>query len=155
DHVAISGIFAPTFAGIGVSAVGAGTNVTVQNSTFSSIGNTGGAAVAGAAVKLFGNTYTGKGAGFFLDYFAEIIDGSSAVISGNRVTNNQGVDAGGNNSAAVAVAQGAGSTNPIISAQIFGNDFHGNLVGVAVGSDGTTDTSAADIQYNNLSGNLT
>jgi hypothetical protein len=150
DHSVIQGIFAPSFLGIGVSAVGAGTNVTVQNSMFSSIGRVGVAAGTGANINLFGNTYTGKGAGLFVDVFAQLVDGATATISGNTVTGNQGVDANNDTSAAVIVSQGGGAAS---TATIFGNNLAGNSSAVVVG-DNAADTSMANIQFNNLSGNL-
>ena len=88
DGVSISGVYADGFNGQGVDVIGA--NVTVQNSQFSDMGIIGVSATLGANVKLFGNTYLGKGVGNFLDYFTQVSGGSTAVISGNVVSGNQG-----------------------------------------------------------------
>jgi hypothetical protein len=145
-----SGIYDTLFGGFAVAAVGSGTAVTVENSSFSNIGRVGVAADEGGTVSLFGNTYTGKGAGLFLDYFAQITDGSSAVISGNTVTSNQGVASSGENSAAVLVSELGGAPSNV---QAFGNTFRSNTIGVAVG-DNASDTSTATLKYNNIEGNL-
>src|SRR5205823_10981682 len=108
------------------------TDVTVQGSTFSDIGRVGVAIDLGANGNLMGNTYTGKGAGEFVDIFAQVTDGSTATIDGNTVTGNVGVGPSNDNSAAVLISQLGGAS---ASAQLFGNSFTGNTVGIKVGDN--------------------
>lgn len=143
--------------GIGVNAQN-GANVTVDNCTFSSIGQIGvSGRDAGTELNIFGNNYIGKGAGPAVDYFVSVIDGASAIITGNRVTNNTGVN-GTTRSAAVLVGD-SGQVGGAASAQIYGNSFgllaNGTIAandsGVIVGFNGN-DLSTADVRFNNIVG---
>jgi hypothetical protein len=145
DSVSITGVYANGFNGQGVDVIGA--TVTVQNSQFADMGIIGVRVTEGARIQLFDNTYLGKGTGNFLDYFTQLSGGSTGVISGNLVSGNQGT--GGAQSAAIAVFHEGGIPS---SAQIFGNTFTANDIAVAVGFD-NTDTSTADLRYNNIFGN--
>ena len=142
------GIFADGFNGVAVEATGANTAVTVQDSSFSVIGRVGVLSDAGASVSLYSNSYTGKGAVFALDYFAQVSNGATAVISGNTVSGNQGV-AGGDSAAVIVSANGGAAA----TATLFGNTFAGNINGIIVG-DNAADTSTVTASYNNIFGNL-
>ena len=135
DHATFQGIFASGFLGFAVGATGAGTQVTVQNSAFSDIGHAGVTASAGASVNLFSDTYTGRGAGPSVEYFAQIVNGGSAVISGNTVTGIQGVASGGVTSAAVLVsAQFLAVPRHRLPDFRRSNSFNGDISGVIIGS---------------------
>jgi hypothetical protein len=154
NNVAFGGIFNdnPTpFGGFGALATGAGTTLTIQNSTFGNIGRVGASADAGATLNLFGDTYTGKGAGSYTDVFGQYTNGATGAVSGNRVTGNSGIAPDGSTSAALTVSQGGGAA---ASVQAYGNTFSGNLNGVVVG-DNAADTSTATLSYNNILGNFT
>lgn len=135
-----------------------GACVTVQNSTFSGIGRIGvSGRDPGTVLNVFGSTYTGKGAGPGLDYFVSVIDGATALITGNRVTNNTGVN-GTFRSAAVFIGDSPDPGGPA-SAQIYSNSFGllangtvaANDSGVIVGY-GAGDFSTADVRFNNIVG---
>ena len=135
-----------------------GAEAIVTNSTFSGIGQIGiSIRDTGGSLQAHGNTYTGKGAGSAVDYFISVIDGATALITGNRVTNNTGVN-GTTRSAAVLIGDSPEPGGPA-SAQIYGNSFGlladgtvaANDSGVIVGF-GNSDMSTADIRFNNLVG---
>src|SRR2546430_2617583 len=68
DSSVFRGICANACGGFAASATGAQTALTISHSTFGTIGRVGAAADAGATLNLSNNTYTGKGAGNYLDY---------------------------------------------------------------------------------------
>lgn len=150
EDSAFNGIFANGNGGVGLDLTGAGVDVTIRNTTFSSIGRLGINADTGAKVTVLGSTYTGKGRLPFIEGFVQILNGSSGVISGNTVSgiNGNNVDS----SVAVLVSAGGGAAS---SAQIFGNRFFGNQGAIVVGGDVAADLSTANIQYNNFVGNVT
>ncbi len=141
----------PSYAGTAIAAFGGVGDVDVTNSTFSNIGRVGvlyfGAGTTGT---YSGNTYTGKGAGDFLDYAVEVGNGASADITGNTITGNLGVasvDLSASAGILVTTFFGGGS-----QATISNNFINGNTTAVAVGFDGS-DTSDVTIFNNDLSGN--
>ena len=163
-NVSITNILFPsngTQSGIGVN-VKNGAELTIRDSSFSTIGTIGvSGRDPGTQLNVFSNTYTGKGAGPSQEYFVSVIDGGNAIITGNRVTNNTGVN-GTFRSAAVLVGDSpeAGGT---ANAQIYGNSFgllgngaiQANDSGVIVGFDVngiSNDLSTADVRFNNLVG---
>jgi hypothetical protein len=143
----------PSYAGIGMAVFGSpAMNVDVTNCTFSGIGRVGvlyfGSGVTDSTFS--GNTYTGKGAGNWLDYAVEVGAGATATISGNTISGNTGVaTADGSTSAGILVTTfyGAGTT-----ADITENFISGSTTGVAVGYD-ASDTSVATVHRNSITGN--
>jgi hypothetical protein len=150
DKASFGGIYANNFKGFGAAASGAGSHLTISNSTFGNIGRVGAAADTGGQLDLFSNQYTGKGAGPFVDIFGQYTSGGTGTVSGNRVTGNSGITPGGDISAALLVSQGGGAAS---SVSAFGNSFFGNYTGVIVG-DNAADTSTATLSYNNIFGNF-
>ncbi|MEZ6192666.1 MAG: right-handed parallel beta-helix repeat-containing protein [Phycisphaerales bacterium] len=139
------------YGGTAIAAFGSASDIDVTNSSFSDIGRVGvlyfGSGVTGTFAD---NTYTGKGAGDWLDYALDISAGANIEVSGNTISNNLGVAiSDGSTSAGVLVSTffGAGTT-----ADIHNNTLTGNTTGVAVGFDGS-DTSSVTISGNDLSGN--
>jgi hypothetical protein len=139
------------YAGLAVVVMG-NYNMTFSNNTFSNIGRIGmmafGSGVTNA--QIIGNTYTGKGAGDWLDYGIEIGGGATATITGNTITSCTGVaTSDGSTSAGILVTTyyGAGTT-----ATITGNTLTGNTEGIAVGYD-AADTSVVTAHFNNIYGN--
>ncbi len=140
----------PDYAGTGVVVFGSSVNVT--NCTFSGIGRVGvlffGTGVTGSTFS--NNTYTGKGAGNWLDYGVEVGAGANATISGNTISGDTGVaTVDGSTSAGILVTTffGAGT-----AATITGNNITGNTDGIVVGFD-ASDTSAVQAHLNNITGN--
>ena len=152
DHVALKNIKLAdpaAYYGRGVAVYGG--NVDITNSTFDNIGRIGafyfGTDVTGT---FSGNTYTGKGAGDWLDYGVELGSGAHVTITGNTITGNRGIaSVDGSESAAILVTTyfGAGT-----EALITNNFINGNTYGVAVGYD-DADTSNVTVFDNDLSGN--
>jgi len=142
----------PSYQGTAIAAFGSSSDIDVTNSTFTEIGRVGvlyfGAGVTGTFQD---NTYTGKGAGDFLDYALDISAGAQIDVIGNTITDNLGVaSSDGSASAGILVSTffGGGTT-----ANIQNNFVTGNTTGVYVGFDGS-DTSTATIFDNDLSGNV-
>ena len=136
----------PNFAGVGVVAFGG--RVDVRDSTFEQMGRTGvlafGSGVNGSVIE--GNSYTGKGAGDWLDYGFEVSAGADVSLSDNTVTACEGVvPADGSESAGVLVTTffGAGT-----AAAITGNTLIRNLSGVVIGSG--ADTSVVNLAFNRI-----
>ncbi|OGO49693.1 MAG: hypothetical protein A2148_00550 [Chloroflexi bacterium RBG_16_68_14] len=142
-----------SYAGTGMVVFGSpAMNVDVTNCTFSEIGRVGvlyyGSGVTGSTYS--GNTYTGKGAGDWLDYAVEVGAGATATITRNTISGNTGVaSVDGSTSAGILVTTyyGAGTT-----ATITENFVSGSTTGVAVGYD-ASDTSVATVSNNSLTGN--
>lgn len=157
DNCAFTGIkyneSGPTYAGVAIAAFGSpAMNVDVTNSTFSEIGRVGvlffGNGISGSTYS--GNTYTGKGAGDWLDYAVEVGAGAVVDITDNDISGNLGVaSSDGSTSAGILVTTyyGAGST-----ANITGSTITGNTTGIAVGYDGS-DASTVIAHNNLISGN--
>ncbi|MBN2149132.1 MAG: tandem-95 repeat protein [Anaerolineales bacterium] len=127
-------------------------NMTVMGNTFSNIGRVGviafGSSVTDALI--VGNTYTGKGAGDWLDYAIELGGGAVATIEGNTITNNLGVaSSDGSTSAAILITTyfGAGTQGTILE-----NTLLNNTSGISIGYDGS-DTSTVVAAYNRIVGN--
>ena len=97
-----------------------------------------------------GCTYTGKGAGDWLDYGIELGGGAVATITNNTITACTGValvDGSASAGMLITTYYGAGTAGTLT-----GNVVTGNSYGVAVGYDGA-DVSAAVVHSNDLSGN--
>ncbi len=151
DNVYFTKIQYPGYGGVALAAFGTG-NVHVTNSMFDQIGRIGvlyfGTGISGS--NFTDNTYTGKGAGDWLDYALDISAGAVVNASENTISGNRGVaSSDGSTSAAILVTTffGGGTT-----AIITNNQITDNTTGVAVGYDGT-DTSIATINNNNIYGN--
>jgi len=150
-----------TYLGMGIAAYNGGvdnttptaiTNVNVTNCTFSGIGRIGiyfYAAAGELTGTISNNTYTGKGAGNFLDYFVDI-EGGTVTISNNTISNCLGVAIpDGSTSAGINVAtyRNLGTT-----ATITGNTVSDCSYGINVGID-SVDLSMVTANNNNLAGN--
>jgi hypothetical protein len=145
----IKNISAPGYGGLAVSLFG---NMTVSNNTFSNIGRVGVIAYGTGSTSsvISGNTFTGKGAGDWLDYAVEVGGGATAIISGNTISNNKGVaSSDGSTSAGILVTTyyGAGTT-----ASITGNTLTNNTAAIVVGYD-ASDASSVNAHNNCMSGN--
>ncbi|MEK9138539.1 MAG: right-handed parallel beta-helix repeat-containing protein, partial [Bacteroidota bacterium] len=147
----------PDYAGMGMSVRETpGINVNVTNCEFSGIGRIGvhyrGPGITGT---FSGNTYTGKGAGLWLDYGVEAggaplpEGGAQIIISNNTITNCKGVAYDGSTSAGVLVTTYFG---PGTRATITGCILTDNADGMAVGYD-ALDASVVVASNNNLGGN--
>ncbi len=133
---------------------GAASTLTITGSTFSQIGRIGVLVKGTSSTAIIsGNTYTGKGAGDFLDYAFEVGAGGSAAIGpNNAISNNLGVAlSDGSTSAGILVTTyyGAGT-----NATIAGNEITNSTEGIVVGYDGS-DTSTVVIHSNKITGNTT
>jgi hypothetical protein len=151
DNCALRNIVFPSYAGVALAAFGNPGNWAITNCTFDNIGRVGvlayGAGLTGSSFT--GNTYTGKGAGDWLDYACDISAGAVMTVANNTVTANLGVaSSDGSTSAALLVSTyyGAGTT-----AVITDNILTGNTTGVAVGYD-ASDVSVVSGSGNDLSG---
>lgn len=134
-----------SYAGMAVAHFpSAGGNLDVTNSTFSEIGRVGvlyyGAGVTGLAQ---GNTYTGKGAGDWLDYGVEIGAGAKVDLVDNTISGNLGVASSDSSTSAgvlVTTYYGAGSEAHFSGANV----LSGNTTGVAIGYD-SADSSVVTV----------
>lgn len=95
-------------------------------------------------------TFTGKGAGEWLDYGVEVGAGGDATIVSNTISGNLGLAHEGSTSAGVLVTTYFGAASKAV---LRGNTINGNTHGVAVGY-GPGDTSAVLLEANNLTGNV-
>jgi parallel beta-helix repeat protein len=143
----------PSYAGTAIAAFGAGgMNVDVANCTFTGIGRVGvlyyGSGVTGSTFS--GNTYTGKGAGNWLDYAVEVGAGAHATATRNTISGNTGVaSVDGSTSAGILVTTYYGSGT---QATITENFISGSTAGVAIGYN-ASDTSAVTVFNNSLTAN--
>ena len=149
DNVDVQHIKYGQYVGFGVATFG---NMTVSNSTFTDIERVGviafGSGVTAAIID--GNTFTGKGAGDWLDYGVELGGGATATITDNVITGNTGVAlSDGSTSAGVLVTTYYG---PGTGATLTGNTITGSTAAVAVGYD-ASDTSTVVAHQNDFSGN--
>jgi hypothetical protein len=143
----------PNYAGTAVAIFGGpDQNVDITNSVFTEIGRVGalyfGTGITGSDFS--GNTYTGKGAGDWLDYALDISAGAVVNVSGNTISNNQGVaSSDGSVSAGILVTTffGGGTT-----ADITENDITMNSNGIIVGYD-NFDASVVTANENNIYSN--
>ena len=141
----------PGYAGVAVAAFGDGP-VDVSNSTFTEIGRVGvlyfGAGISGSTFD--GNTYTGKGAGDWLDYALDISAGAVINVTNNTISNNNGVaSSDGSTSAGFLVT----TFLPVVLRLILANNnISNNSTGIFVGYDGS-DTSTVTAQNNCFTGN--
>ena len=123
----------------------------VTNSTFTNIGRVGIEVKGdGSTADITGNTFTGKGAGDFLDYAVEVGAGGQADIIANTITNNLGVaSSDGSTSAGVLVTSYYGGASTAI---LQNNFINGNTAAVALGYN-NADVSVVRASDNDLSGN--
>ena len=167
----------PAYKGGGVRT-GDGSQVDVTNSTFDNIGRVGIIAEGGTGT-FSGNTYTGKGAGDWLDYAFDIEYGANITISNNQISHNRGVassdgstsagisvwdDAGTqatlrnnnfvDNTASVAVAIASGATDPLLNIGT-GNIFSNSDFGLDIQSVGAFGSPIINIASSTFSGNIT
>ncbi len=138
----------PDYKGIAIELYGS--DMTVSNNSFDNIGRIGVYTGFGSVATISGNTYTGKGAGNFLDYAFEVGRNGQATISGNNIiSGNIGVaSVDGSTSAGILVTTYFGPAQ----ATITGNTITGNTDGIHVGYDGS-DASVVVATKNNLSSN--
>ncbi len=146
-------IAAPDYSGVAIHALGGCGEVEVSNCAFDNIGRAGLQLSGADTAAIFeNNTYTGKGAGDWLDFAVEVETGASVVVQlGNQITGNQGVSSvDGTISAGVLVSS---ASAPASTADISQNNvFTGNTIGVQAGL-GATDVSQVRLQDNDLTGN--
>jgi hypothetical protein len=149
DNVAFNNITYPGYNGIAVVGFG---NITVQNSDFTNIGRIGiiffgTGCTSGQAID---NTYTGKGAGDWIDYAVEVGGGAVANITGLNVSNNIGVAStdGSTSAGVIATTYFAAGTTATIS----GSTFTGNTTAIIVGFD-ASDASVVVANNNIILGN--
>jgi|GEM_PF-2218710 len=126
-------------------------HLTVTDSTFENIGRIGVLIKGtGSTADITGSTFTGKGAGDFLDYAIEIGAGGSADIIGNTISGNRGVaSSDGSTSAGILITTYYG--DPAV-ATIHDNVISDSTTAIAVGYDGS-DTSDVTITENTFTGN--
>lgn len=131
---------------------GSAASLTVTNSTFENIGRIG-ILVKGDAstANITGITYTGKGAGDWLDYGVEFGAGGTGTVSDSTITGALGIATGadGSTSAGIQVTSYYG---PGTQATIENNTITGNWAAVDVGYD-SNDTSIVHASGNDFSGN--
>jgi hypothetical protein len=142
----------PDYKGTAITTF-AGQNIAVTDCTFSQIGRVGILCFGAGVTGTFSNiTYTGKGAGDWLDYGIEFGGGGSGTVSGiSTITNCLGVaSADGSTSAGIMASTyyGAGTAATITNCILTNNSC-----AIAVGID-ASDTSTVVAHYNNLSGGI-
>jgi hypothetical protein len=160
DHVKFNNIqYNPSggdYAGCGIVAFGGdGTNfmnVNITNCQFTNIGREGvlyyGPGINGSQFN--NNTYTGKGAGNWLDYGVEFGAGAVGTVNAFTVSNCLGVATiDGSTSAGILVTDNYG---PGTNATITISTLTGNTSGIAVGFN-ITDNSVVVAHYNDISNN--
>jgi parallel beta-helix repeat protein len=141
----------PNYRGTAVVAFGSG-NVDIINSEFSEIGRIG-ARFFGSALtnSIFSNnTYTGKGAGDWIDYALDINNGAVVNVINNTISNNLGVaSVDGSSSAGILVTTFSG---PGTNVTITGNTINNNSIGIIVGFN-SSDTSTVVANENDITNN--
>jgi hypothetical protein len=143
----------PDYAGIAIAAFGTGP-VNVTDCVFSAIGRVGVLYYgAGATGSLFtGNTYTGKGAGNWLDYALDISAGAGVTVDNCTISACRGVAASDGSTSAGIMATtfyGAGTAATITHCELTDN-----TTGIEVGYD-ASDASTVAAHYNSIYGNGT
>ena len=144
----------PHYQGTAVAAFGGVGPVDVTNSMFSDIGRIGVLYFGAGTTGTFdGNTYTGKGAGDFLDYALDISAGANIDVSNNTISGNMGVaSSDGSASAGILVST---FFAPGTTATLTGNNvISGNSTGVFVGFN-ASDASDLTIDGGQITGNDT
>ncbi len=97
-------------------------------------------------------TYTGKGAGDYLDYGVEFGGGGTGTVFRATITNNTGVAASDNSNSAGILATDYYGTGT--NASVNNSDLTGNSIGIIVGYL-PADTTVFTAANNNISGNTT
>ena len=146
EHVHFANIEYTTYVGTGISVRGDG-DVDVLNSTFTNIERIGAHfRDAGVTGRFEGNTYTGKGAGDWIEYAAEAGGGAVLEVLNNTVTGNLGVTASdGSTSAAFLVTTYFGLGT---HATFGGNVVTDSTAGVAAGYPGPSGVTGVEDQSN-------
>ena len=127
-------------------------NLTVRDCTFADIERLGIILFSSAvtAGEVSGCTYTGKGAGDWIDYGVELGGGAVATLTDNTITSCTGVAlSDGSNSAAVLVTD---YYAPGTRGTLNGNFLNGSTMALAVGY-ASSDTSVVVAHGNDFSGN--
>ena len=142
----------PDYSGDGLALYGA--SMTVSNNNFSGMGREGVFAAFFSTATITGNTYTGKGAGNWLDFAFEVGGNSRATISANTVSGNIGVALSDGSTSAGAVISTHNDVLPgtTSGATITNNTFTGNTKGIEVGVD-ASDSSVVIANNNTITGN--
>jgi hypothetical protein len=144
-------LYDPSSAYQGTGIVFDTASMTVKDNTFTNIGRIGmfafGPGVTAAVIS--GNTYTGKGAGNWLDYGVEVGGGAHATVTRNTISGNTGVASDSSTSAGIIVTTYYDSGT---QATITENFISGSTTGVGVGYD-ASDTSAVTVFNNSLTAN--
>jgi hypothetical protein len=137
----------PTYGGVAVAAFGGGP-VDFTDCDFSQIGRVG--VLYWVNGTYTGCTYTGKGAGNWLDYAIDANAGAVIQVSESQVSDNLGVaSSDGSTSAGYLVTTLYGSGT---QAAFTGNTLTNNSTGIVVGYDGS-DTALVTAHDNCFSGN--
>ena len=130
-------------------AIDSSEKVDITNNEFTQIGRNG-ILADGNTGTVSGNTYTGKGAGDWMDYFILSEYGDNVTISNNIISNNRGVAlTDGSDSAGIAVWDDTNTT-----ATINDNTFTNNSSGVAIAViNGSSTFPTVDIGTGNVFNN--
>ena len=132
SSVSFKNIFSSSSSDEGTAISALGKDVSVSGCTFTNIGRVGilytGSGITSASVAS-GNTYTGKGAGNWLDYGIGAQSGASPTLTDNTIIGCQG-STGGYISAAIAVDNPAGSSSSNVVASE--NSLSANTKGAAI-----------------------
>ncbi len=135
----------PSYRGTAITIYGTG-NVDVTNCLFTEIGRVGVAPYGASTGTYSYNSYTGKGAGNWLDYAFLVQYGANVTLTNNQITGNVGVaSVDGSESAGIAVWDDPGTV-----ATLEGNGFTNNTSGLAIvvwsggGSDPTVNVGAGN-----------
>ena len=137
--------------GIAAPAVVAGKPLHVTNSVFENIERIGFNTFNDGTY--VGNTYTGKGAGNWIDYAVDMGNNANVQILNNTISNNTGVaTTDGSTSAGVLVSSFFTTSGPAPTAAINNNLFIDNTTGIYVGFN-NADISEVTAHYNSFTGN--
>jgi hypothetical protein len=140
------------YQGVAVAAFGApDMNVDISHCSFTGIGRVGvlyfGTGITNSLYSY--NTYTGKGAGNWLDYGVEFGGGAKGTIDNSSFTNCYGVASDASESAGVMGTEYYGDGTEMT---VTNSNVNNNLNGIFVGYD-DTETTVAEIHQNVITGN--
>lgn len=141
----------PDYKGIAVELYGS--DMTVSNNSFNNIGRIGIYNGFGTVSTISGNTYTGKGAGNWLDYAFEVGRNGQAAISSSTISENLGVATVDNSTSAGILVTSYYNPETPSGATLTNNTVSSSTDGIVVGYDGS-DASVVVAHNNNLSGNI-